>query len=271
MKNPLFKNAPANRAAFTLIELLVVIAIIAILAALLLPALSSARTRAFMATDLNNNRQILLGSQLFGGDNEDSLPQPGWGTKVDCWAAAANIPLGGNPATYDSVLTNQIDSFKRGELYQYTKTEKIMMCPADKPTPQFKQRQIYTTSYVWNGAVVGYAAYTISSNNWPKTFKSTRFKPDAVQQWEADENGSLLFWNDFSNYPDQGISARHGKGAVVGMFGGSAQRISVADFAMLAGCPNGAWDKAGGGSRWRFAKPSSPNQLWCNPVNDGHP
>ena len=264
-------RTPESNSAFTLIELLVVIAIIAILAALLLPALATARTRAYMATDLNNNRQILLGSQLFSGDNDDSLPQPGWGIKVDCWAAAANIPLGGNPATYDSVLTNQINSFQRGQLYQFIKTEKIMLCPADRPNAQFKLRQIYTTSYTWNGAVIGYIAFTTTSNNWPQTFKVNRFKSDAIQQWEADENGSSLFWNDFSNYPDQGISARHGKGAVIGMFDGSAQRISVADFAALAGCPNGSWDKSGGGSRWRFAKPMTPNQVWCSPINDGHP
>src|SRR6266436_2405217 len=129
----------ARRRGFTLIELLVVIAIIAILAALLLPALAHAKVRAQRIQCISNLKQLALGWYMYSGDNNDRIvPTVGLGglqviTSGNVFTQPgnpANQWIYGDMSKYPADIND--DLLRVGLMFPYAPSIAIYKCPADR-------------------------------------------------------------------------------------------------------------------------------------------
>jgi prepilin-type N-terminal cleavage/methylation domain-containing protein len=196
-------SAAGSPCAFTLIELLIVIAIIAVLMAVLIPALNRAKEMGKRAACMNNLKTLALAWTLYCSDHEGLMPSS-QGLADKGWVRGLTGTYATRPV--EAPQAEQIAAIRAGELYRYVTTEKVYRCPVAKRN----EMRTYSAAPSLNGPVVEAGAPILKNLNLLRQL-STRlvFIDDHGQNWDA-------LWYIFYKEPRwwNPVPMRHGAGTV---------------------------------------------------------
>ncbi len=275
LSHPEIKNTCERDCAFTLTDLLVVMATLAILAALILPALAGSGGNGARTVCLNNLRRLGTALNMYASENQDYMPWVDWtgsGGEPPGWlfGGYGNTPnnLNTGNAANDASLwsTGRVANLKTGVYWQYLQNPDVFICPIDAlsvGTSRWDGRYNQLSTYLMNGAAGFFPSMGSDTYGYRTAKMSQIWSPQCIINWEPSGTSGMQYgYNDGASYPDsnEGPSiVLHVTGANVLTVGGSTRFMSFADLTAEMNHPNQNDCTRGKGL------------LWWNPQRcDGH-
>jgi prepilin-type N-terminal cleavage/methylation domain-containing protein/prepilin-type processing-associated H-X9-DG protein len=244
VRNRSIEKTHSKEGAFTLIELLVVIAIIAILASMLLPALSRAKQKAQATRCLSNQKQIALGYLLYANDNSDYLPLAAHeGDAAPCeWFFEISSYIAKQTSSYTNLVAKA----------------NVVACPSAKLDTAFPSNTPASKAYGGYGQNYIYLGYLFEEDR-KKITTVTKPTETCMNGDGLDPEPGLSWWNYGYLYPPTlapwGTSriypyVRHGKGGNYSWVDG---HVSMTSWTTMSTGQNGK-------KNWYYmATPNDPN------------
>lgn len=171
MNNPSHKTTLRGRNGFTLVELLVVVAIIAVLASLLLPALTRAKLKATGSQCLGNKRQLALAWLMYADDHDDRFAT----NPIEDGNGWVSGLMDFNTSNLDNTNTLLLADARYATLSPYTKAVQLFKCPSDRSAVPYDRQKLARVRSVSMNQMVGTdtpLGPNLSNEGW-RTFKKS--------------------------------------------------------------------------------------------------